>query len=114
MYKGLFCVWYEIEDRSDELLFLSDSYQDAEKFYHKKINELKNNHLLEFGFTDNKDYLGDFVKCTTFLDNDLLSYNVRFSNEMWYSNDLLFNGDGTSEKMTDDELLETLKSYHID
>lgn len=114
MYKDLYCVRYEIEDRSDELLFLSDSYKDAEKFYHKKVNELKNNKDLKFGFVTKNNYCGDFVKNTTFLDDDFISHEVIFSNEMWYRDGLLYHGDGTTEEMAEEELLNTLKNYNID
>lgn len=114
MYKDLYCVRYEIEDRSDELLFLSDSYKDAEKFYHKKVNELKNNKDLKFGFVTKDIYCGDFANRTTFFDNDFISCSVIFSNYMWYGNGLLYHGDGTTEEMTEEELFKTLESYHID
>ena len=111
MQKGLYCVRYEIEDRSNDLLFLTDNYQDAKKFYHKKVKELKNNPKLDFAFTHKNDYLGDFVMGTTFTDDDFLSYDVRFSNEMWYDNGLLYHGDGTAEEMTEEDLLKTLENY---
>lgn len=111
MYKGFFDVRLEIEDRSDELLFLSDNIQEAQAFYDKKVQEMRDNPELEFSFIHGNSYLGDFMKGTTFMDKDSLTHDIRISNDMYYNDGILYHPDGNTEEMTEEEFQKTLENY---
>jgi len=111
MCKELYDVRLKVEDREDTLLFLTDDYEKAESFYKKKVKELENNPDLEFAFTNNHDYLGDFINGTYFIDKDFLEHGVYFTNDMFYGNGYLYHPDGTTEEMTEEQFLKTLENY---
>lgn len=111
MYKGLYDVRLKVEDREEELLFLSESYEDASKFYCNKVDELRKDSSLEFAFEHEHYYLGDFIRGTSFTDEDFLEHDVRISNDMFYDNGYLYHPDGTAEEMTEEDFLKTLENY---
>ena len=114
MYKGFYDVRLSVEGREDTLLFLSESYDSAAKFYCKKVDELRKDKSLEFCYEIKHCYLGDFINGTYFLDDDSLEHGVTISNDMYYHDGYLYHPDGTRKEMTEAELLNTLKSYHAD
>lgn len=111
MYKGLYDVRLKVEDREEELLFLSESYEDASEFYCNKVDELRKDISLEFAFEHENYYLGGFIMGTSFTDEDFLEHNVTISNDMYYNDGYLYHPTGESEEMTEEELFKTLENY---
>lgn len=112
MYKGLFSVRFVVEDRSEELLYLSNDYDRAKSFYDRKVEELKKDSGLDYCCEDKHYYCGDFIRTTIFVDNELISHEVLFANDMWFHDNMLYHPTGEFEEMTEEELKKTLDNYY--
>lgn len=74
---------------NEEILFMSDDYSGAKRFFDAKVKELKEDHSLEYAYSLTKSDLVYHTQDVSFLDTYSREHSLSLRDDMYYHEGLL-------------------------